>query len=149
MLLGFAPVWIRLLKLPLEFWDRACLFTVASALGRPIKLYGVTLSGSKKSFARICVEIDLEAAIPEGIWIDDCLGSFWQQVVYEHVPGVKPRCFRCGAGGRKGAQCSNQVNGAHQSSIIGDSSKPEPKTCGIDGEEEGWRVKSKRKSTTF
>ncbi|MQM14522.1 hypothetical protein Taro_047453 [Colocasia esculenta] len=45
-------VWIRLPNLPLEFWDRKCIFAIASAAGRPIKVDNLTLKGEKRFFAR-------------------------------------------------------------------------------------------------
>ncbi|MQM16810.1 hypothetical protein Taro_049771 [Colocasia esculenta] len=52
-----AAAWFRLPDLPVEFWDRDVLFSIASAIGRPVKVDTLTLEGSGRSFAKICVEI--------------------------------------------------------------------------------------------
>ncbi|MQM18800.1 hypothetical protein Taro_051797 [Colocasia esculenta] len=70
-------------NLPMEFWDRRCLFSIASAVGRPVKVDKLTLAGRKRNFARIYVEIQMDKELPRGVWINDGLGKLWQDIVYE------------------------------------------------------------------
>jgi hypothetical protein len=56
--LSSAPVWVRLLNLPLHFWGETSLRDIGSALGnfhfssKETRIHNIT------SNARICVEID-------------------------------------------------------------------------------------------
>ncbi|MQL82442.1 hypothetical protein Taro_014921, partial [Colocasia esculenta] len=41
-------VWIRIHNLPIEYWERHCLFSIAAAIGKPIKIDTTTLYGNKE-----------------------------------------------------------------------------------------------------
>ena len=83
------PVWIRLPRLPLEFWREDILHSISLLLGRPVGSATQTQDRKVISFARICVEVDLNNPLPDSMEI--CMGaSSWiQQLDYETLP------FRC------------------------------------------------------
>ena len=83
------PVWIRLLRLPLEFWREDILRQIDAVLGKPTAIAHQSLDKKVISYARICVEIDFNNPLPDSLKI--CLGSSsWiQQLDYESIP------FRC------------------------------------------------------
>ena len=54
-----APVWIRLLSLPGEYWDLDTLNDTGKTLGEFIKVAEQTKVQRYTSFARICVYMDL------------------------------------------------------------------------------------------
>jgi hypothetical protein len=83
------PVWIRLPRLPLEFWREDILHSISLLLGKPVGSATQTQDRKVISFARICVEVDLNNPLPDSIEI--CMGSSsWiQQLDYETLP------FRC------------------------------------------------------
>ncbi|XP_059077880.1 uncharacterized protein LOC131876481 [Cryptomeria japonica] len=83
------PVWVRLSRLPLEFWRDDILQRIAALLGKPAVVAQQTLDHKVISYARICVEIDLNNPLPDSLEI--CLGSSsWvQSLDYESLP------FRC------------------------------------------------------
>ena len=70
------PVWIRLPRLPLEFWREDILRQIAAVLGKPTAIAHQSLDKKVISYARICVEIDLNNPLPDSLEI--CLGfSSW------------------------------------------------------------------------
>ncbi|KAL8505935.1 hypothetical protein ACS0TY_016966 [Phlomoides rotata] len=56
---SIAQAWIRISKLPLEYWNTNILTALASAIGIVIKLDERTASRSMGHFARVLVELDL------------------------------------------------------------------------------------------
>ena len=83
------PVWVRLPRLPLEFWREDILHKIASLLGKLVAVATQTLDKKMISFDRICVEIYLNNPLPDLMEI--CFGSSsWiQQLDYESL------LFRC------------------------------------------------------
>lgn len=83
------PFWVRLPRLPLEFWREDILHKIASLKGNPVAVSTQTLDKKVISFALICVEIDLNNPLSDSMEI--CLGSSsWiQQLDYESLT------FRC------------------------------------------------------
>ena len=83
------PVWVRLPRLPLEFWREDIFHSISMLLGKPVGSATQTQDRKVISFARICVEVDLNNPLPDSMEI--CMGSIsWiQQLDYETLP------FRC------------------------------------------------------
>ena len=48
------PVWIKLHKLPLQFWSPSLMSRIASALGTPLYMDEATATVSRVDFARVC-----------------------------------------------------------------------------------------------
>ncbi|XP_028553176.1 uncharacterized protein LOC110103722 [Dendrobium catenatum] len=101
-----APVWIRLPCLPLFCWDEDSLARIASRFGTPLYLDGNTFRWGKREFARICVKIDLEKKLPNGVWIDGLAGRFFQRVEYEKINLL---CYHCGHAGHELKTCPEKV----------------------------------------
>ncbi|KAK4384579.1 hypothetical protein Sango_3046300 [Sesamum angolense] len=59
------PVWIRLRHLPMEYWTDEGLSTVASGVGTPLYTDGITKDCSRLDFARVCVMLDFNSALPK------------------------------------------------------------------------------------
>jgi len=56
------PVWVRLPFLPLHCWNDETIKNIGNALGRSIDR--VEQHNILQSFARLCVEVDLEKGLP-------------------------------------------------------------------------------------
>ncbi|XP_059076363.1 uncharacterized protein LOC131875739 [Cryptomeria japonica] len=83
------PVWIRLPRLPLEFWREDILHSISLLLGKPVGSASQTQDRKIISFARICVEVDLNNPLPDSMEIRMGSSSWIQQLDYETLP------FRC------------------------------------------------------
>ncbi|XP_057831869.1 uncharacterized protein LOC131042571 [Cryptomeria japonica] len=82
-------VWVRLPWLPLEFWREDIFSLVASQLGKPVGPSRQTMEKKVITYARVCVEIDLNKPLPDSIEIRLGSSSWIQQLDYETLP------FRC------------------------------------------------------
>ncbi|KAI0522478.1 hypothetical protein KFK09_004857 [Dendrobium nobile] len=101
-----APIWIRLPNLPLYCWDEDNIARIASCIGSPLYLDGNTFRWSKREFARVCVKIDLEKKLPNGVWVEGSAGRFFQKVEYEKVDLL---CYQCGKVGHESKICPDNV----------------------------------------
>ena len=81
--LSAVPVWVRLPHLPLHCWNFDSLEAIGSTLGKYID------KADRKdqfSYARICVEVDLEIGLPEAINLTVAEWSHVQELDYEKIP---------------------------------------------------------------
>ncbi|KAL2246970.1 UNVERIFIED_CONTAM: hypothetical protein Sindi_2549300 [Sesamum indicum] len=62
-------VWIRLRHLPVELRTEEGLSTVASSIGKPLYLDGVTRACTRLDFARVCVMLEVNSKLPKHIVI--------------------------------------------------------------------------------
>ena len=58
------PVWVRLPNLPVHCWNFHSLQKIGNGLG---KFIDIADNKGQYPCARICVEVDLEAALPEAV----------------------------------------------------------------------------------
>jgi len=82
-------VWVRFLELPIEFYDMEALKEIGSAIGPVLRIDSYTATGSRGSFARLCIQVEINKPLITSIWI----GRMVQQVKYE---GISTLCFCCG-----------------------------------------------------
>ncbi|KAK4384656.1 hypothetical protein Sango_3039100 [Sesamum angolense] len=59
------PVWILLRHLPMEYWTEEGLSTVASGIGTPLYMDGITKNCSRLDYARVCVMLVFSSALPK------------------------------------------------------------------------------------
>ncbi|XP_071906094.1 uncharacterized protein [Coffea arabica] len=91
-----APVWIALEHLPIHFFDKASLFSIASTIGNPLQIDAATASLARPSVARLCVDLDISKELPARVWIGTGSHGFWQRVLYENLPLYCLLCSRQG-----------------------------------------------------
>ncbi|XP_071925054.1 uncharacterized protein [Coffea arabica] len=91
-----APVWIALEHLPIHFFDKMSLFSIASTIGNPLQIDTATASLARPSIARICMDLDISKELPVRVWIGTGNHGFWQRVLYENLPLYCPLCSRQG-----------------------------------------------------
>eukprot|EP00253_Pinus_taeda_P015758 PITA_15758 len=86
------PVWVRLPNLPVHCWNWDSLRHIGNALGKFIDREN---NKDQYDCARICIEVDLEAGLPEAITIKPAQGKEdgWNQVkgFKSHPKNQKPR----------------------------------------------------------
>ncbi|XP_020211512.1 uncharacterized protein LOC109796242 [Cajanus cajan] len=81
-------VWIRFPGLGVMFYDESVLLTIASAIGKPVKVDLNTLNMTRGRFARVCVEINLNEPVVGRFF----LNGVWYNVKYE---GLHLLCSSC------------------------------------------------------
>ena len=58
-LFSLVPIWVRLLELPLEYWDEGVFIWIGDYIGHFIKVYLTTICKAKLDFSRICVNVGM------------------------------------------------------------------------------------------
>ncbi|KAK2381760.1 hypothetical protein QL285_069344 [Trifolium repens] len=74
-------VWARILSLNFVYYDESFLWTLASAIGHPVKVDLDTLRVEYGRFARVCVDIDIRYTVAGKIGIN----GEWYEVEYEET----------------------------------------------------------------
>ena len=91
-------VWVRFPELPIEFYDMEVLKEIGSVIGPVLRIDSYTTTGSRGSYARLCIQIDLVKPLIKSIRI----GRLVQQVKYE---GISSLCFCYRRLGHKQENC--------------------------------------------
>ncbi|KAK6153238.1 hypothetical protein DH2020_012877 [Rehmannia glutinosa] len=91
-----APVWIRLLGLPIHFFDHNALLAIGNIIGTPLQVESLTATRSRLSMARVCVELDLLKERIEEIVLEFDDTSHAQKIIYERIPDYCTHCKHIG-----------------------------------------------------
>ena len=91
-------VWVRLPKLPIEYYDAEVLKEIGQAIGTVLRIDTHTAMESKGRYARLCVQVDINKPLINTLLI----GRFHQAVIYE---GISKLCFSCGRVGHRWEAC--------------------------------------------
>lgn len=67
---------ICLVNLPMHFFSKVSLFALGNTLGTPLRLDATTITLSRPSVARVCIEMDLLKKFLNCIWIGN-----WMKVI--------------------------------------------------------------------
>ncbi|KAL9448763.1 hypothetical protein AB3S75_016127 [Citrus x aurantiifolia] len=87
------PVWISFPYLPIHFVQcKEALFSIASAIGKPLRIDQATASLSRPSVARVLIERDVTQPLLPRIRIGVGNSGFWQNVLYEKIPHYCASC---------------------------------------------------------
>ncbi|XP_075516332.1 uncharacterized protein LOC142551151 [Primulina tabacum] len=125
-----APVWVRFIDFPLHLYAKQSLFPLAKILGNPVKIDEITAEGTRGSFARVCVEIDVLQDRPEHLWAGWGDHSQVFEVVYEQVPHYCSHCQLLGHSlefcSRNGKSSRPRRTRPHGKGVATDSSLPVP-----------------------
>ncbi len=95
-------IWVRLPKLPVEYYHKDSLLHIGSGLGPVLRVDFNTAAGTRGRFARICVQIDLDKPLARTVRV----GKTRLAVVYE---GIGLLCFHCGRIGHRSKLCLSCV----------------------------------------
>jgi hypothetical protein len=99
-------VWVRLPNLPMHCWDFESLQRIGNGVGRFIDRAD---NKGQYTCARICVEVDLEAGLPEAVKLTVGSWTHYQKLDYEHLPF---KCRNCQEHGHFQRNCpKTQVSG--------------------------------------
>ncbi|KAK4384294.1 hypothetical protein Sango_3075000 [Sesamum angolense] len=97
-----APVWIRLRALPVHLFEKNALFTLATKIGKPLRMDEPTADLSRPDLARVCIEIDVTSPKVQAVHLQIEGKTYRQQVIYENCP---PYCTSCNHLGHEIANC--------------------------------------------
>jgi len=89
---SWAPVWIRMYSLPVEYWREETLTDIGNKLGTFIKVATETKTRKYTSYARICVQMHLTKALVDSVSLFHDDFEWTQPLDYEHIPF---RCRKC------------------------------------------------------
>lgn len=83
---SISPIWISFPNLPIHFFSKSSLYSIAQLIGQPLKMDASTVEINGSSMARVCVEVDLTKNISKRLWIESGEIGFWQAAVVENRP---------------------------------------------------------------
>ncbi|RZC76286.1 hypothetical protein C5167_000417 [Papaver somniferum] len=101
------PIGVLIYNVPLHMWDNERLSLISSFLGKPILADDYTLNRTRLSYARVCIEIDVEFDYPLSIplMIDGKIA--WEMPVeYQWKP---PKCDVWKVFGHSSTNCSKKL----------------------------------------
>ena len=87
------PIWVMFFNIPLEYWTVTSLGYIASAVGIPLHLDTLTDNHSILSFARICIEVDVNCTFPKSALLD--LGNGKYSTIRIEYPWVPQNFSHC------------------------------------------------------
>ncbi|GAV77098.1 DUF4283 domain-containing protein/zf-CCHC_4 domain-containing protein, partial [Cephalotus follicularis] len=63
-------VWVKLSKIPIQFWTKLGLSYIASVLGKPLHMDLSTTNRYALSFARVCIDMAASSSFPDSIILE-------------------------------------------------------------------------------
>lgn len=101
-----APVWVRLPGLPLESWDEQIFRWIGNSFGCFVAVDSVTLNKSRLVYARFCVNVTINKALPNFISLKPKWGKWSQAIVYKNATLY---CQKCNTQGHSYMDCKAPV----------------------------------------
>lgn len=89
---SWAPVWVRMYSLSVEYWREETLADIGNKLGNFIKVAEETKTRRYTSYAKICVQMHLTKALVDSVSLYHDDFEWNQPLDYEHIPF---RCQKC------------------------------------------------------
>ncbi|KAK7830167.1 hypothetical protein CFP56_028514 [Quercus suber] len=114
--LSSVAAWVRFPELPIEFYDKSVLKEIGSVIGPVLCIDSYTASRTRGSYARLCVQVDLEKPLITVVRIGKCK----QAVMYE---GISSLCFSCGGLGHTQGNCCYSIKPCEDGGQVGEASK--------------------------
>ncbi|CAI9102639.1 OLC1v1000938C1 [Oldenlandia corymbosa var. corymbosa] len=90
------PIWVSLFDLPIEYMHPEVIYSMATALGQPLKVDTPTLNMTRPSVARFCVGVDLTKELVKSVKIGKKGRKHEQFFTFEHVPFYCQKCCKIG-----------------------------------------------------
>ncbi|GAV77841.1 DUF4283 domain-containing protein/zf-CCHC_4 domain-containing protein, partial [Cephalotus follicularis] len=64
------PVWVKLKRIPVQYWNKVGLGYIASVLGRPLHMDANTTNKCVLTFSRIYIEMAASSPFPDSITLE-------------------------------------------------------------------------------
>ena len=128
-LCNMVAVWIRLPKLPFEYYDPGVLREIGNAIGPVLRVNSNTASEARGRFARICIPVNLDKPLTTFILLEGVV----QEVLYE---GISTLCFSYGRVGHRREYCPFTIQEMTPAAMMEESndSADQAKTSGEVGD---------------
>ena len=97
------PIWVKFFNIPLEYWTVTSLGYIASVVGISMHLDTLTENHSRLSFARICIEVDVNCTFPKSALLD--LGNGKYSTIRIEYPWFPQNCAHCKIFGHSQVKC--------------------------------------------
>ena len=110
------PIWVKFFNLPLEYWTSTSLGYIASVVGCPLHLDNPTKNHSRLSFARICIEVDVDCEFHKSALLD--LGNGKYSTIRIKYPWVPHTCSHCKIFGHSRLNCHVVKGSDHNGSVL-------------------------------
>ncbi|XP_020704825.1 uncharacterized protein LOC110115796 [Dendrobium catenatum] len=88
------PIWIKIVDFPLVLWTPTGISKIASYVNVPISVDTLTANHSRLTYARVCVLISKDSALPEEIPLEIEGEDLVLKVLYDWKPD---KCEGCGS----------------------------------------------------
>ncbi|XP_010532453.1 PREDICTED: uncharacterized protein LOC104808473 [Tarenaya hassleriana] len=98
-----APIWVTLSEIPAELYSLKGISYIACGIGEPLHIERMRLDPLSVGQARVKVEIQLGAELPDYIEVEDEKGGVI--VVKASYSWLPPRCSTCKTFGHKNTNC--------------------------------------------
>ena len=108
--LDMIPVWVRLPRLPREFWNQTSLSDIGRALGTFTEADLSYLQTKRRTVARILVSLNIRTSLR------DHINLIWEPKIRKQLldyEGLPFRCHKCDKTGHMAKQCPQAMPPAH------------------------------------
>lgn len=79
------PTWVRLLGLPLEFWEKGIFQGIANSFGSLLVIDKITQERLRLVYAHICVNVAVNIVLPSSVLLKSMFGNWTQTLEYENA----------------------------------------------------------------
>ncbi|XP_019433746.1 PREDICTED: uncharacterized protein LOC109340495, partial [Lupinus angustifolius] len=94
--LSHSQCWVKIQGLPQEYWSPKIIFSIAGGIGTPISLDDATTNRTFGHFAKVLVDINLKAQLPNQILVEREGFAFFVNIEYENLPEFCNGCQTIG-----------------------------------------------------
>ncbi|XP_020691497.1 putative uncharacterized protein DDB_G0290521 [Dendrobium catenatum] len=88
------PIWIKIVDFPLVLWTPTGISKISSYIGIPISVDALTANRTRLTYARVCVLITKDSALPDEIPLEIDGEDLVLNVIYDWKP---EKCEGCGS----------------------------------------------------
>ncbi|CAN1810687.1 hypothetical protein LINPERHAP1_LOCUS25982 [Linum perenne] len=134
--IGKILTWVRLPKLPIQFFHQIAVNRIGNYIGRTIRMDLATAEGARARYARICVEVDLSKPL---------LGKYMigERVFFVEYESLENVCHCCGFYGHKMDACPTLGSSTcSEAEVI--PSPPPTEAAGHTGDAGSWMTVTRR-----
>ncbi|KAF9609634.1 hypothetical protein IFM89_017773 [Coptis chinensis] len=111
------PLWVKIHNVPKELWTDDGLGFLASKVGVPHSQDEATKLKKRIDYARVCVEVDVSAKLPDSFPIELALGD--KRLISFEYPWIPARCESCKKFGHVTENCFREANLVWRTNING------------------------------